>query len=238
MRRYRRQRKGFTLVELVLALTIMVLIASAASTLIGAAVHTRQAAITQSTLYAVSLRIHKAIATELQGAGEVCLYQTGPTKYSTVPEDQRVMYIAETKDKVTGEVSSRVLQMGNSLVKSAKLLPTTNGFESYNGVLVDSVTYRVMLINDYLNADTDNTSLLARCVQVTTTVSLPPSDKTYTHTSTIRFDEMVLYSNQVMVVVNTSSYTNNTFSPANNKIRVATGADKGTEFSLIRYSIA
>ena len=232
MRRYRRHRKGYTLIELVLAVAIMVLLSSTASTLISYAVRMRKLADAQADMYAVSIRLHKAISTELMGAGEVCLYQSGPGTYGTVPVTQRVLYLYEQNTNAADKVLYHTLVMGNSKSKSAKLLPKDKGFDSYNGVEVTSVTYQVMSITDHLNADTEDTATLFRCVKVTTVVTKDAWE--YEHTSTIRFDEMVLHGNQVMVCTEKSP---STYSSGLSGIRVAKASDKDTTFTRIRYSI-
>ncbi len=221
-----RRRQGYTLVELVLAIAITALIASTASTLISYALRMRTMSDAQTDMYLVSIRLHKAITTELTSTGNVCLYTKGPSTYTTVPVTERVLYLdSNVKSKTYGQVL-----LGNKSAASAKLLPMDGYFDSYDDVVVESLTFKVASVLDYVNADTSTPTELYRCVKVTTVVS--KGAWRYEHTTAIRFDEMILYSSQVKVSTDT-----NTFVPTSSNIRDARAGDTGTEFKLLRYTL-
>jgi len=216
MRRFLR-RKAYTLVELVLALALTALISSITGAFITYAVRMRSMSDAQTDMYMASLRIHKAIAAELESADSVVVYTKAPTSYSAVPLTEHVLYL-----------NSGMIYYGNKSVAKTSLLPTTNGFDSYNGVTVDSMTFAVVKSAGHLNSDTTDVATLFRCVRVTTTVS--KGSWTYTHSSTIRFDEMELNSAQVMVSTTETAYDNT-------KTRVPIVTDEGKAFPIIRYTI-
>lgn len=223
MRKFLKATAGVTLIELVLAIAITSLIASITSTLIGYAVWMRRRSDAQSEMYLASIRLHKAITTELAAAGQVSLYSTGPTTYGSVASNERVMRLAD------GEIK----WYNSAYTSGTALLPTGSGFNSYNrnedgdGVVVEDLSFRLVKLVDYLGMETTTADTLYRAVEVTTKVS--KSGFTYEHTSTIRFDEMYLYSAQVKVSKTTYNYNT-----AN--LRAAQTSDDNTVFKLIRYS--
>lgn len=210
-------RKAYTLIELVLAIALTGIIASMTGTFISYAIRMRNMSDAQTAMYMTSLRLHKAISSELEPSGKVYLYTKAPTSYSSVPADERVIYC-----------TNGMLYAGNKKASKTALLPTTNGFDSYNDVKVESIKFRVVKVLGHLNADTEYSDNYYRCVQVTTTVSR--GDWTYTHTSTIRFDEMELNSTQVMISTTETAFDNN-------KVRVPAFSDESKDFTVIRYTL-
>ena len=209
-------RKAYTLVELVLAIAITAIIASLSSTLIGYAVQMRKMSDAQTAMYMTSLRIHKAISSELAASGEVILYTKTPTSYTQVPATERVLYVNGGK-----------LYYSNKSSSKTALLPMTNGFDSYNGVEIESISYKAVMLVDYINTDTSEPSNVFRCVQVTTVVK--KGDWSYTHSTTVRFDEMILDSSQVKISTSETS-----FDKANTKLPSVSDT---TVYPIIRYAI-
>ena len=228
--RKRTRRKGYTLIELVLALAITSLVASCTATLIGSALETRRLADAQTAMYTASLRLHKAIDSELSAAGNVVLYSQNPATYTLLAADERVMRVA----KVTslGDKAKALKVSYNKAGSSAteNLLPNSNGFDSYNGVELTEIRFSPVRILDYVTANTSTTQQLYRAVKVTTIVTYTNNTNwTYSHTSIIRFDEMMLKGTEVRIC------TEKSFDES--KIRKATAADIGTTFPFIRYDI-
>ena len=214
------RRKAYTLVELVLALALTALITSITGAFITYAVRMRNMADAETDMYMTSLRLHKAIDAELSASGEVILYRKGPTVYSSVLSTDRVLYLK------TG-----VLYFGNNnaltATSNSSLLPINKGFDSYNGVTLDRITYKVVKSMDYLDANTSETTGVYRAIQVTTVVS--KGIWSYTHTSTIRFDEMILTGSQVRISTTETSYNKDS-------TRLPIFSDESKEFTVILYS--
>lgn len=214
------RRKAYTLVELVLALALTALISSITGTFITYAVRMRSMADAETDMYMTSLRLHKAIDAELSSSGEVYLYAKGPTSYTKVLETDRVLYL-----------KNGMLYFGNkkatTATSSTSILPIANGFDSYNGVTLDSITYKVVKSMDYMDADTSEPTDVYRAVQVTTVVS--KGSWSYTHTSTIRFDEMILTGSQVRISTTDTAYNKDS-------TRLPIFSDESKEYAIIMYS--
>lgn len=210
-------RKAYTLIELVLAIALTAVIASLSATLIDYAVRMRRMSDAQTSMYMTSLRIHKAINAELSASSAVTLYTKAPTTYTAVPKTERVLYVNGGK-----------IYCGNKSSAKTSLLPIANGFDSYGDVTVSSVTYRVVKSMDHLNADTPEATNLYRSIQITTTVS--KGSWSYTHTSTVHFDEMILTSSQVGISTTETAFDST-------KVRAPKLDDEDDDFKVIRYAI-
>lgn len=217
MKRIIRRRKGYTLIELVLAMAVAAVLASCVSTLIGYAITMRRSADAQSAMYLASIRLHKAITTELAASSEVTAYVKGPNTFTKVPATERVMYVKN--DKVV---------LGNKSSLNKDIIPQDAVFDSYNGVKVKSLTFQLVPIVDHLDAETETTSTLYRCVRVTTVLSKGSWE--YEHTSVIRFEEMALNGTQIRVSSSTTSYDTK-------YIRDVQLGDTDAEYTFLRYSI-
>lgn len=211
------RRKGYTLIELVLAIALTSILAACVSSLIGYALTTRRLADAQSAMYTTSLRLHKAIAAELSASSDVVLYAKIPSTFTAIPATERVMLVKNDRVNLSNTSGT------------TPLLPIANGFDSYQDVKVVSVTFKLVKIIDHKDADTVATDSFYRAVRITTTVS--KGTWTYTHSSTVRFDEMTLKGTQIRV--GNSTYTS--FSSI--YILDAKLKDESTEFPYIRYGI-
>ena len=194
-------RKGFTLIELVLAIAITSILVTCAGYLINSAVRLRQLARSREELLQVSLRLHNAIIGELDTAAYATLYSTPLVNYTNLSKTEQVLFLG----------GDGYLYLGNALTGDTPLLPLTvdsdgnsTGFDYYDGAkLVDQVeegkvinsafSIRLIGVEDYKYIADPTPTTCYRCLQVVTT--LCKDDRYYTHTSTIRLSELALYAN-------------------------------------------
>lgn len=209
------RRKGYTLIELVLAIALTAIVATCVSSLIGYAMTTRKMADAKTEMYTVSMRLHKAIAADISVSSDVVLLSRKPSSYTGLDAQHKVMYC----DKGVVKTSNKS--------GTTNVLPITNGFNSYLAVTVESISFRLVKIVDHKDADTAETANFYRAVRITTTVS--QGAWSYTHTSTVRFDEMLLTGSQVRVGDAGSGWSSAT-------LNAAAASNEGTDYPFILYT--
>jgi prepilin-type N-terminal cleavage/methylation domain-containing protein len=225
MRRYY-SRKAYTLIELVVAIAITSIIVAVSGSLISRAIRMRQMADAQADMYMTSLRVHKAIAAELSASQDIILYKTTINNFNSVNvTNERVIWLASKTEN--GYTKGQVYLSNKSNAKK-ELLPTTNGFDSYNGVTVTDMSFKLTSVYDHKSSNDVNATSIYRCLTVSTTVE--KDGWTYTHSSTIRFDEMILEGKTIMISSSTSTY-DKSFS------RAAQSGDSTATYKAIRYSL-
>lgn len=283
MKAYRLARKkGFTLVELVLAIAITAILVSNVGYLILSSVRVRQKAQTNEELLQVSLRLHNALSGELQTAAYATVYES---KFGT-PDVERLIYCQDgqlwiqyyqvNKDKPEdkNEIVRKFLpenfqKATDKEIQEGKGLFYKNGeqykeatetiiaagshelyvetFNYYDGAILKdepkegspavivnpAFRIRLVAIQDYnivsKQADLDTVPSYYRCVEITTT--LFKNDRYYTHKSTIRLDELSMYT-----------YITNTYKgevkvgTSRTESHTAIGSDAVKNFQCISYS--
>ena len=221
------KRKGFTLIELVLAMAITAILASCVGSLITSAVRVRQLARTREELLQVSLRVHNALVGELSTAAEVTLYTSSTITASALMEDESFLYINNTK----GTLYQR------TKTTSAPFLPVTN-FDFYNGatfadeknsagvVINPAIAIRIIGVQDFKYTGDTEPQTCYRGLQITTT--LTKNGRYYTHTSTVRLNELSLYAK--------GAYSGEIYVGTSGTVRnLATASSLSTSFIAVRY---
>ena len=223
------KRKGLTLIELVLAIAITAILVSCVGTLINSAIRVRQLARTREELLQASLRIHNALVSELSSAAEATVY-TSPTISSySWPNEEYMIYVSN---------SNGLLYRRSNSTASAMLPNNANGFNFYNGakladeknasgvVINPALSFKIIGVPDFKFIGDSSPQTCYRCLQITTT--LTKNDRYYTHTSTVRLNELSLYakgSYSGEIYVGTSSTSRTT----------ATASDTSTTYGAVRY---
>ena len=250
MRRLRyAQRKGFTLIELILAIAITAILATNAGYLISSAVHVRQLAQTREELMQVSMRLHYAITGELSAASQATVYTTNILNFGGLDDDEHILYcrtytVYESEGETEGESGEYygALALGSNSDSTASFMPGSDGFDYYDGaVLKDEVTegggvvnpafrLRLVGVSDYKYIGDKDPSTCYRCLEITTT--LFKNNRYYTHTSTVRLNELALYAQQD---ISTGDVYVGTAAPSLLGRRVPESTDLTTDFVAIVF---
>lgn len=237
--RWAGKRKGFTLIELILAIAITAILVTNAGYLISSAVHVRQLAQTREELLQVSLRLHHAITGELTTASQATLYTTPILYFSSLGEDENVLYCKSGTDEDGAYYS--YLCLGTKDASTAQLMPTSGGFDYYDGaVLKDEMAdstvvnpafrLRLVGVSDYKYIGDTAPSTCYRALEITTT--LYKNDRYYTHTSTVRLSELPLFASRG---VSTGEVCVGTNAPSLTERRDPVSTDESTGFVAILF---
>ncbi len=205
MKKLWRNKRGFTLVELVVAIALTAIIASSVSVLIGTALRMERQSVLTSQLYRVSQRLHTAIDAELNGAGEVSVYKNSERYLSSVQSPELMMYLysGSATERVTtyddnGTASYSYIPLKGMVLKGDKYSQRQQlllSAASYEGAVVTELQFWVDSVYEKLSTQSVDYGEMVRVLHIKTTVQ--KGDREYTHTSCVRLYNMMKTGAQI-----------------------------------------
>lgn len=205
MRKRWRNKRGFTLVELVVAIALTAIIASSASVLIGTALRMERQSVLTSQLYRVSQRLHTAIDAELNSAGELGVYKSNERNISSVesPECMMYLYTGGATERVTtydddGTAAYTYIPLKGMVLKGDKSSQRQQlllSASSYEGAVVTELLFWVDSVYEKKTAQSGSYEEMVRILHIQTTVQ--KGDREYTHTSCVRLYNMMKTGAQI-----------------------------------------
>lgn len=196
LRRRLKNKRGFTLVELVVAMLLMAMISASLSTILGSTMSLYNRAEMKSVLYNVSQKLHVALDNELLASRNLVLYQTAVQPKSLV--DREYQYCMQKASDGYIYVYSFDPE-SNKIVEEHVLLSN----KSYRGATVKEFYIKYDRIMDKVNYTDGTERNCWRILYITTTITKNGVD--YTHTSTVRLYNMAVYGTELEIKLNSSA---------------------------------
>ena len=192
-RRLLKNKRGFTLVELLTALLIMGLITAFLSAVLSSTYSLYDNSEVSTTLFNVSQKIHIALNSEFSACQDMYLY-TEQKRTKTKYDDYEAMIYLDTTGYIFKDTKDQ---------KNAHILLSER---SYKGAKVKSFSIKYIFITEKMSYDDDGpSSQRKRALQVTTVLSKGKVE--YVHTSTIRLYNMQLWGTEIVPSVNSATTT-------------------------------
>ena len=212
--RKRLNKRGFTLLEMVVAILLTAIIITTVSGVIGYSLSVQKQALINSALYTVSQRIHAAFNTQLAAARTMYAYMNATTAHSSLGAGDWVLYRGVAKNSngtplLDGDGNNVYHLFLDESGDSGKEF--LFGADSYNGCSVTAFYVTVDTVLEYRNAEdaeivagelaAGKTPSLAkgqyvRIITLHTTVTY--MGETYDHFSTIRLYNLLYTGSEVM----------------------------------------
>lgn len=194
--RLKRNKRGFTLVELIVAMLLMAMISASLSTILGSTLSIYNKAEMKSVLYNVSQKLHVALDNELLASRNLVLYQTGVQPKSVL--DSEYQYCLSKSNDGYLYVYSYDPETKKIITENVLLSE-----KSYRGATVKSFYIKYDRIMDKVNYTDPTERNCWRILNITTTITKNGVD--YTHTSTIRLYNMAVYGTELEIKLNNYS---------------------------------
>ena len=193
-----KNNRGFSLVELIVAVLLMAMISTSLSSILGSTLSLYNRAEMNSLLYNVSQKLHIALDNELLTARDLTLYERAQNKPETLVKKEYQYFIQKDSDGYIYVYSFNTVT--NKTVKEHILLSD----KSYRGATVKELYFTYSSVSDKLNySDTVLKDECMRIVNITTTIV--KNGVEYTHTSTIRLYNMAVYGTELKIKLSSSS---------------------------------
>lgn len=204
LKRLRKNKKGFSLVELIVATLILAIISASLSSIMGTTVRMYNNAEMKSLLYNVSQKLHIAVDNELMASQEVTLYERSQTPKTLLKSEYQ--YCLQLKNGFIMKFDKDNSVSGSHILLSEK---------SYRGAEVTAFSISYDVVKDRKNYSDANQVDCWRILYVTTTVS--KNGVSYSHTSAVRLYNMAVFGTEIKI--RTKESTSITNATANNKNR-------------------
>lgn len=188
-----KNKKGFSLVELVVAMLIMSIVTASLSTILFSTYSLYDRSEITTTLFNVSQKLHIALNSEFSACQDMNLYTD--QKPSKARYDSYEVMIYRNND---GYIKKDTLDK-----KDAHVLLSE---KSYRGATVKSFTITIQSIKEKLSYDDDGDAANRRRVLVITTV-LVKGKVEYTHVSTVKLYNMQLWGTEIENGKGTHNYS-------------------------------
>ena len=193
----KKNKKGFTLVELVVAMLIMSIVTASLSRILYSTYTLYYRSETTTVLFNVSQKLHIALSSEFSSCQDMYVYKTKPNK-SVFDDYQVLIYVNDAgylvKDSNKGRAQHVLLSE-----------------KSYRGAKVKSMEIKIGSVVEKTTYDSDTEESNKRRVLYITTVLVSGTIE-YTHTSSVKLYNMQLWGTEV-VKPNGTSY-NDAFNSA------------------------
>lgn len=178
-KRLKKNRRGFSLVELVVAIAVMSIISATLSMILGNTLNLYSKGESASVLYNVSQKIHDALNRELVSAGSIVLYESESADSMVNNDYQARLYLSDGRlVKVYQEDKEK---------KTSEILLSQ---DSYRGCEIQSFTMKYDSVDERYNYSDSTTRRCYRILYITTTISL--NGQKYEQTSTVRLYSLSL----------------------------------------------
>ena len=193
MKRLRRNKRAFTLAELVVAIAITALIASVVSVLVGSVIHIQRSAEITAQLANVSQRLHTSLHSQLACVDKVKLFDKQANPSSILNSEYRYyIYVDSDRDKHLKLRSKSDSDPSEVLMHS----------DSYNGATIETFEVTVGAIEEKASRDDSTPHVCYRILYIYTV--LKKDGVEYEHVSTVRLYNMQQYGNNIVVDGKTS----------------------------------
>lgn len=190
-RRLKRNKKGFTLVELIVATLILAMISVSLSSILGSTLTVYNRTEMNTVLYNVSQKLHVALDNEIIASRDLSLYERNIDANSVIKKEYQYC-ISKSSD---GYLYKYAFDPTTKKVVEENLLLTE---KSYRGSEVKELYYSFEGIEERVSYSDSTKKKCWRIVKITTTVSKNGVD--YTHTSTVRLYNMSIYGTEIKVL--------------------------------------
>lgn len=211
LRRLKKNRKGFSLVELIVATLILAIISASLSSIMGTTYAMYNNAEMKSLLYNVSQKLHIAIDNELMASQELTLYEATQTPRTLIKSDYQYC-----------------LQLKNGFIMRFDKANNTNGTHillserSYRDAKVTEFTIQYDSVMDRKDFSDTSQSECWRILYIKTTIT--KNGVSYSHTSAVRLYNMAVFGTEIKIKTTTSSSVLN-----------ATTGNKSKKFVFVEY---
>ncbi len=191
LRRLKRNKRGFTLVELIVATLILAIISVSLSSILGSTLTMYNRTEMQTVLYNVSQKLHVALNNELIASRDLSLYERTIDPNSVIKKEYQYC-MGKSSD---GYIYKYAFDPTSKKVVEENILLTE---KSYRGAEVKELYYTFEGVNERVSYSDSTQKKCWRIVKITTTVSKNGVD--YTHTSTVRLYNMSIYGTEIKVL--------------------------------------
>lgn len=176
----RKNKRGFSLIELVVAIAVMSIISATLSMILGNTLTLYNRGENTSVLYNVSQKIHDSLNRELTSCQSLVLYESASSNTQVKDNYQARLYLSE----------GRILKYSrkNDKEEISEILLSE---KSYRGCEVQSFVLKYDSVEERFNYFDTETRKCFRILYITTVLML--NGQTYEHTSTVRLYNMCLY---------------------------------------------
>lgn len=188
MKKFGRNKRAFTLVELVVAIAITALIASVVSVLVGSSIRIQKSSELSAQLANVSQRLHTSIHAQLAIVDKVKLF-AGDTNAGTVFSGSEYNYFMYVDSDGHLKVASRA--------NPTEPFEVMMRSDSYNGAVVKTFEVTVGAIEEKTSRDDATIRACYRILYIYTVLEKDGIE--YEHVSTVRLYNMQQYGNNIVV---------------------------------------
>lgn len=201
---FRKNKRGFSLVELVVAIAVMSIITASLSMILGNTLSIYNKGESTSVLYSVSQKLHDSLNRELVASQNVVLYESESNNQMITRDYQARLYLSEGRiikcEQSDGKKETSEILLSQSSYRDCEV---KNFIITY-----DSVEERVSYYSDEIKQ-------CYRVLYITTVLSL--NGQEYEHTSAVRLYSMYVSSKEIQVKI--KGLTDVITADANNKSR-------------------
>lgn len=176
----RKNKRGFSLVELVVAIAVMSIISATLSMILGNTLTLYNRGENNSILYNVSQKIHDSLNRELTSCQSLVLYESASSNTQVKENYQSRLYLSE----------GRILKYSKKNDKE-ELSEILLSEKSYRGCEVQSFVFKYDSVEERFNYFDTKTRKCFRILYITTVLAL--NGQIYEHTSTVRLYNMCLF---------------------------------------------
>lgn len=213
LRRLRRNKKGFSLAELIVATLILAIISASLSSIMGTTYQMYNNAEMKSLLYNVSQKLHIAIDNELMASQELTLYQNTQLPRTLIKSEYQYCLQLNSTTGYIMRYDKNNTSDGTHILLSDK---------SYRGAKVTEFSISYDSVWDRKNYSDADPSNCWRILYISTTVT--KNGVSYSHTSAVRLYNMAVFGTEIKIKT-----TNNT------SVVNATAVNKNKKYIFVEY---
>lgn len=192
---FKKNKRGFSLIELIVAMVLMAIISMSLTSIMGSTLTLYNRAEMQSLLYNVSQKLHIALDNELMASQSLILYEVAQQPKAVVKEEYQ--YCMQVVD---GYIYRYKCNVSDKTIVSEHILLSD---KSYRGASVTSFYMNYDYVDDRMLYSNSSTQNCCRIVYITTTIA--KNGVEYTHTSAVRLYNMAVYGSEIRVCLKNSS---------------------------------
>ncbi len=209
----RRNKRGFSLVELVVAIAVMSIITATLSMILGNTLSLYNKGESTSVLYSVSQKLHDSLNRELVASQSVVLYESESNDQMVSGDYQSRLYLKD------GRIMKCHQENGKKEISEILL-----SINSYRNCEVKSFIIKYDSVEERVSYYSDEIRQCYRVIYLTTVLSL--NGQEYEHTSAVRLYSMYVSSDEIQMKLKDGK----------NTIITADASHKNREFTSCIYT--